>query len=89
MAFRIFLWLLPFGLVAAVVLSFSVELDPDGLESAARHFGVGAAAAQAASEAAAVRHRGTLVAFLLGLFFLAWFALGRSGACSEPCSPSR
>ncbi len=69
MAFRIFLWLLPFGLVAAVVLSFSVELDPDGLESAARHFGVGAAAAQAASEALQYGSRGTLVAFLSGFMF--------------------
>lgn len=75
-AFRIFLWLLPFGLVAAVVLSFWVELDPNGLESAARHFGVGAAAAQAASEALRVGDRSALFALLFGLFFLAWFALG-------------
>lgn len=37
-AFRIFLWLVPFGLVAAAILSFWSEQDPDGLVArAAEH----------------------------------------------------
>jgi uncharacterized BrkB/YihY/UPF0761 family membrane protein len=75
-AFRIFLWLVPFGLVAAAVLSFWSEQDPDGLEAAARRFGVGAAAAQAASEALQLSERSTLFILLFGLVFLAWFTLG-------------
>ena len=47
-AFRIFLWLVPFGLVVAALLSFWSEHDPEGLEEASREFGVGAAAANAA-----------------------------------------
>jgi uncharacterized BrkB/YihY/UPF0761 family membrane protein len=50
-AFRLFLWLVPLGLVVAALLSFWSEHDADGLESAARRFGVGAAAADAAAEA--------------------------------------
>ena len=75
-AFRIFLWLVPFGLVAAVVLSFWNAADPDGLESAARSLGVGAAAAQAASEALELGDRSTLLVLVFGLVFLAWFTLG-------------
>lgn len=75
-AFRIFLWLVPFGLVAAAVLSFWSEQDPDGLESAARRFGVGAAAAQAASEALQAGDRNAFLVLVFGLVLLAWFTLG-------------
>ncbi len=75
-AFRIFLWLVPFGLVAAAVLSFWSEQDPDGLESAARSFGVGAAAAQAGSEALQFGDRNAFLVLLFGLVLLAWFTLG-------------
>ncbi len=75
-AFRIFLWLVPFGLVVAAVLSFWTELDPDGLENAARRFGIGAAAAQAASEALQAGDRSAYFVLAFGLFFLAWFTIG-------------
>ncbi len=75
-AFRIFLWLVPFGLVVAALLSFWTELDPDGLEAAARRFGIGAAAAQAASEALQAGDRSAFFVLAFGLFFLAWFTLG-------------
>ncbi len=75
-AFRIFLWLVPFGLVTAALLSFWSELDPDGLESAARRFGIAAASAQAASEALQIGDRSALFVLLFGLVFLAWFTLG-------------
>ena len=75
-AFRIFLWLVPFGLVVAAVLSFWTELDPDGLERAARRFGIGAAAAQAASEALQAGDRSAYFVLAFGLFFLAWFTIG-------------
>jgi uncharacterized BrkB/YihY/UPF0761 family membrane protein len=75
-AFRIFLWLVPFGLVVAAVLSFWSEYDPEGLESAARNLGVGAAAAQAASEALQQTDRGIALILVLGSAALAWFTLG-------------
>jgi uncharacterized BrkB/YihY/UPF0761 family membrane protein len=75
-AFRIFLWLVPFGLVVAALLSFWSEQDPDGLESAARNFGIGAAAAQAASEALEVGNRNAVLVLLFGLVLLAWFTFG-------------
>jgi uncharacterized BrkB/YihY/UPF0761 family membrane protein len=75
-AFRIFLWLVPFGLVVAAVFSFWRELDPDGLETAARRFGVGAAAAQAAAEALEVSDRNAVLVLVFGLVLLAWFTLG-------------
>jgi len=75
-AFRIFLWLVPFGLVLAAVLSFWNEFDPDGLESSARRFGIGAAAAQAASEALELGNRNRVLVLLFGLVLLAWFTIG-------------
>jgi membrane protein len=75
-AFRIFLWLVPFGLVVAAALSFWSDLDSDGLESAARRFGIGAAAAQAASEALQVGDRNAVLVLAFGLVLLAWFTLG-------------
>jgi uncharacterized BrkB/YihY/UPF0761 family membrane protein len=75
-AYRIFLWLVPFGLVLAAALSFWSELDSEGLESAAREFGVGAAAAQAAAEALQGGERNAVLVLLTGLVLLVWFTLG-------------
>ncbi|MDF2754258.1 MAG: hypothetical protein K0S82_2641, partial [Gaiellaceae bacterium] len=75
-AFRIFLWLVPLGLVVAALLSFWVEHDEDGLEEATREFGVGAAAAQAAAEALEAGDRNAGLVLVFGLVMLAWFSLG-------------
>jgi uncharacterized BrkB/YihY/UPF0761 family membrane protein len=75
-AFRVFLWLVPFGLVVAALLSFWSEHDAEGLEEASREFGVGAAAAEAATEALQRGDRSALIALLFGLVFLAWFTIG-------------
>jgi uncharacterized BrkB/YihY/UPF0761 family membrane protein len=76
LAFRFFLWLVPFGLVVAAVLSFWSERNPDGLEGAARSFGIAATAAQAASEALQIGDRSAVAVLLFGLVLLAWFTLG-------------
>lgn len=75
-AFRLFLWLVPFGLVVAATLSFWSEHDPEGLEEASRELGVGAASAEAASEALQNGDRNALIVLLIGLVLLAWFTLG-------------
>jgi uncharacterized BrkB/YihY/UPF0761 family membrane protein len=75
-AFRVFLWLVPFGLVLATVLSGWSEYDPGSLESAARELGVGAAAAQAAAESLQSGDRRLVLVLAVGLVALAWFTLG-------------
>ena len=54
-AFRFFLWLVPFGLVGAAVLSFWDDLDPGALEQEARRFGITAAAAHSGATRAGAR----------------------------------
>jgi uncharacterized BrkB/YihY/UPF0761 family membrane protein len=75
-AFRIFLWLVPLGLVVAALLSFWVEHDEEGLEDATREFGIGAAAAQAAADALQTGDRNAGLVLVFGLVMLAWFSLG-------------
>jgi uncharacterized BrkB/YihY/UPF0761 family membrane protein len=75
-AFRIFLWLVPLGLVVAALLSFWVGHDEDGLEEATREFGIGAAAAQAAADALQTGDRNAGLVLVFGLVMLAWFSLG-------------
>ena len=75
-AFRVFLWLVPFGLVVASVLSFWSTLDPEGIERAARRFGIGAASAQAAAEALEANERNAFLVLGLGFVLLVWFTLG-------------
>jgi len=75
-AFRLFLWLVPFGLVVAALLSFWSVHDEETLESASKKLGIGAAAAEAASSALQGGDRNALFALLFGLVFLAWFTLG-------------
>jgi uncharacterized BrkB/YihY/UPF0761 family membrane protein len=75
-AFRIFLWLVPFGLVVAALLSFWGEHDPSGLERASREFGVGAASAEAAAEALQAGDRNVALVLVFGVVALGWFTLG-------------
>jgi YihY family inner membrane protein len=75
-AFRAFLWLVPFGVVTASLASFWSEYDEDGLEAAAREFGIGAAAAQAAAEALQTGEQNAAAFLGVGLVLLAWFTLG-------------
>lgn len=75
-AFRIFLWLVPFGLVVAALLSFWGAHDRGGLEDASRDLGVGAAATDAAADALQASDRNIGLVLLIGLGTLAWFTLG-------------
>jgi uncharacterized BrkB/YihY/UPF0761 family membrane protein len=75
-AFRFFLWLVPFGLIAASIGSLWSEYDEAGLESAARNFGLGATAAESASEALQTGERNALILFVVGVVSLAWFTVG-------------
>ena len=50
-AYRLFFWLVPLGLVLAALGSFWVEEDREGLEDAAGEIGLGGAASHAAADA--------------------------------------
>jgi uncharacterized BrkB/YihY/UPF0761 family membrane protein len=75
-AFRIFLWLTPLGLVVAALLSLWSQSDPGGMESAAKNFGVSAAAAHAATRALDEGDRSIGVSLVVGSGLLLWFTLG-------------
>ena len=75
-AFRFFLWLVPFGLVGAAVLSFWDELDPGALEHEARRFGITAAAAHSGQRALENGSRGIVLVLVFGSAMLFWFSLG-------------
>jgi len=75
-AFRFFLWLVPFGLVGAAVLSFWDELDPGALEQEARRFGITAAAAHSGARALEHGSRGIVLVLVFGTVMLLWFSLG-------------
>jgi uncharacterized BrkB/YihY/UPF0761 family membrane protein len=76
LAYRLFLWILPIGLVGAEILGYWVDASEDSVEGAARHFGIGAAAIASASEAVETSQSNRLTLLLVGLVLLAWFSLG-------------
>ncbi len=75
-AFRLFLWLVPFGLVVAALLSFWVDLSEQGLEHEARRFGIGAAAANGGAKALTDGSRDIYILLPFGIVALGWFTLG-------------
>ena len=75
-AFRFFLWLVPFGLIVASVGSLWSEYDEAGLESAARDFGLGAASAEAAAEALRTNEKNAVIVLIIGVISLVWFTFG-------------
>lgn len=76
LAYRLFFWLLPLGLTIAALLSFWQEVDPDGIDEAARELGMGATAARSASQAIADSTSSRWYFLLAGLWFVGYFSLG-------------
>lgn len=76
LAYRLFFWLVPLGLVVASVLSFWEREDPRGLESAAGDFGLSAGAVAASTEAIEQSSNGRWYFLIIGLSLLMWFAMG-------------
>lgn len=79
-AFRFFLWLVPFGLVLAAATSFWVESDPEGVEDAGRHFGIAGAAARSARVAIEEGSHSKWYLLGAGLVLLVWFGMGAARA---------
>jgi uncharacterized BrkB/YihY/UPF0761 family membrane protein len=76
LAYRLFLWLLPIGLVGAVLLGFWLDVNDESVEGAAREFGIGAAAVATAYDAVETSQSNRALLLTLGLVLLAWFSLG-------------
>jgi membrane protein len=76
LAYRLFFWLVPLGLVLASLLSFWVDEDRVGLQDAARNFGISGAATQSAMRAIAEQHHARWYLLLAGLALLVWFGIG-------------
>ena len=76
LAYRLFFWFVPLGLVLAAIASFWVEADRAGLEETARDYGVGGATASAAADAIASGTRARWYFLLVGLALLPWFGAG-------------
>ncbi len=76
LAYRLFLWLLPLGLVGAQVLGFWSEIGQESVQGAAREFGIGAAAVASATGAVEASNANQLLLLLVGLGLLAWFSFG-------------
>jgi membrane protein len=76
LAYRLFFWIVPLGLVMAAVLSFWVEDDRRGMEDAARTLGIGGASAKAAADAIEGGAHSRWYFLLLGIALLVWFGSG-------------
>ena len=76
LAYRLFFWLVPLGLVIASVLSFWVDEDRVGLQDAARNFGISGAATQSAMKAIAEQHHARWYLLVAGIVLLVWFGIG-------------
>jgi membrane protein len=76
LAYKLFFWFVPLGLVFAAVLSFWVDEDRVGLQDAARDFGISGAATQSAMKAIAEQHHARWYFLLAGLVLLVWFGIG-------------
>ena len=76
LAYRLFFWLVPLGLVVAAILSFWVEGDEVAVEEAASEYGIGGAAARSAMDAIARESHSKWYFLIVGGVLCLWFAVG-------------
>jgi uncharacterized BrkB/YihY/UPF0761 family membrane protein len=76
LAYRLFLWLVPLGLVLSAGLGFWVDTDREGMEQAARDFGLSAVAAQSATDAVQGESGRRWYYLLVGIALVIWFGAG-------------
>ena len=76
LAYRLFFWLLPLGLVLAAVSSFWVDADRRGAADAARDFGMSGPAVQSAMNAIAEQHHARWYFLAVGIVLVVWFSMG-------------
>jgi uncharacterized BrkB/YihY/UPF0761 family membrane protein len=76
LAYRLFFWIVPLGLVFSATLGYWVEEDRVGLEQAARDFGIGGAVASAAADTVAKEPHSRWYLLVIGAWLLVWFGGG-------------
>jgi membrane protein len=76
LAYRLFLWLVPFGLVLAALGSIWAQDDPRGVESAAKNLGLAGVAAANARSVIETGSRGRAYSLAFGIVLLLWFGMG-------------
>jgi uncharacterized BrkB/YihY/UPF0761 family membrane protein len=76
LAYRLFFWLVAFGLVVAAGTSFWVRADHGSLDDAAKSFGLSGAAARSATSAVSEGSYTRWYLVIAGLVLLAYFGVG-------------
>ena len=76
LAYRLFFWIVPLGLVVSASVGYWVEEDRVGLEKAARDFGIGGAVARAAADTVAQEPHSRWYFLVIGAWLLVWFGGG-------------
>jgi membrane protein len=76
LAYRLFFWLLPLGLLVAAVLSFWVDADRVAAANAASDFGMSGTAVQSAMTAIAEQHHARWYFLVAGFALVVWFGGG-------------
>jgi uncharacterized BrkB/YihY/UPF0761 family membrane protein len=76
LAYRLFFWIVAFGLFAASLLSFWVRSSPGDVESTARSFGLAGVAAHSATTAVEDGSHARWYLLASGLFLLLYFGIG-------------
>jgi uncharacterized BrkB/YihY/UPF0761 family membrane protein len=72
LAYRFFLWLVPFGLLLAALCSFWVRLSARSLETTAKDFGLGGVAAHSATAAVEDGSHARWYLLVAGLLLMMW-----------------
>ena len=72
-AYRLFLWLLPLGLVAATIASFWADAGPGGIEETARQVGLPGAVARSSRTAFETGSHSRWYLLATGIVLLLWF----------------
>jgi membrane protein len=72
-AYRLFLWLVPFGLVLAAIASFWSEADPGGVEEAAKELGMAGITTHTAQTAFETGDHSRWYLLGVGIVLLLWF----------------
>ena len=76
LAYRLFLWLVPFGVVLAALGSFWAGTDRSSIVSAARDLGLSGAAARSARSAFTEEAHSKWYLLAFGIVLLEWFGIG-------------
>jgi uncharacterized BrkB/YihY/UPF0761 family membrane protein len=85
-AYRLFFWVVPLGLVLAGLASLAASDDPAQVEDAARSFGLGAVAATQARQAFETGAYSRWFLLVSGLVLLVWFGASAARALRITCA---